>query len=137
MTNTQVAEVKLTPVQQMDVKLTTYADMLAEKKRLDHNMKLLKASIGELVREHDLSGHQIPIAGSDRDIKVSVSQKQTRTLDVHELATDLGVSETDAKKKEVLMRAIAEGKLTMADYEGYFYYENVEKLSIRTVKGGN
>lgn len=124
------------PVQQLDMALLRYAELQQEKDRITHNMKITKDTIEKLVRDHNLGGHQVSIPDTDKDIKAVVSQKQVRVLDVNELSVALGVSISDAKKKEVLMRAIAEGRLTMADYEGFHYYEPQDKFSIRKVKAG-
>lgn len=134
MSNENTVAVVTSPVQQLDMALLRYAEFQQEKERLNHNMKLAKENIERLVREHNLGGHQTPIQGTDKDLKVTVSQKQVRVLDVAELSSALGVTDTEAKKKEVLMRAIAEGRLTLAAYEGFHYYEPQDKFSIRKVK---
>lgn len=127
-------EVVQTPVMQLDAKLSRYDEISREIARLKIEQGLIKQSATALVKEHHLSGHRIPLPNTQQDIKITVDTKPKRALDVDQLATDLGISVTEAKKKETLMRAVSEGRLTMAAYEGYFFYEEVEKTNIRRVK---
>lgn len=133
MTNT----VQQTPAQLLNMALDNYAGLLAERDRINENLKLVKATIERLTRENNIESHQTPIQGTDKDLKVTRKPKQVRVLDVNELSVALGVSVAEAKKKETLMRAVAEGRLTLAEYEQMHFYEQQSKLSIRRVKAGN
>jgi ribosomal protein L28 len=93
---------------------------------------LLKKSIGHLMKENLMDEHLFGLDGNS-DLKVVVSARTTKKVDKEELAADLGISLEAAGKKDVLIKKVEEGKLTLSQYKGYEYEETVEQIQVRKV----
>lgn len=125
---------EVSTIAQLEAKMVRFIQAGDEMKRLQGERELLKASIGKLVKDHAMDGHRTPTADNSKDIKVSSGLRRRVVLDVETLASDLGVSVSAVGKKDFLIKAVQEGKLTADQYASYYFEETVETTSIRTVK---
>lgn len=100
---------------------------------LEHNKKLVKESIGKLMKEAGEKEIRVRLDDT-HDAKATVSTRRKKVFDSESLATDLGVAVSAVNEKGFLIKAVQEGKLTLEQYEGYFYFEEVETVAVRKVK---
>lgn len=100
---------------------------------IEHNKKLVKESIGKLMKEAGETELRVRLDDT-HDAKATVSTRRKKVFDAESLATDLGVAVSAVNEKGFLIKAVQEGRLTLEQYEGYFYFEEVETVAVRKVK---
>src|SRR6185312_2503609 len=86
---------------------------------------LLKKSILQTMKEEHMFDHLFNL-DEGSDLKLTIGDRTTTKLDKEELASDLGISMESAGKKDVLIKQVEEGKLTLNQYKQYEYEETTE-----------
>lgn len=109
-----------------------YVAAKKEKQNAEARMESHKSIVEKLLEE---SGEEeIIISFSDiEDIKVKKTYRDARKFDKEQIAEDLNVEE-DIIKQDYLIKAVEDRKLTFEKYKGYYYREETESVSIKTVK---
>lgn len=118
---------------QLESKILRYNELNDIKRRAEEEQELIKKSLIKSMNDHMLFEHRVMLDGG-HDVKATLGTRTTKKVDKEELANDLGISIESAGKKDVLIKNVEEGRLTLMQYKGYEYDEHTETLSIRRVK---
>lgn len=117
----------------IEAKMLRYQELTNIVNKAKEEQELIKGTLMRYFKEHHLNEHRVGLDGNF-DVKATIGESRRTKVDTEQLSHDLGISETSAKQKEVLMKAVQDGKLTIVQYEGYKYTDVTETISLRKVK---
>jgi len=120
-------------IQSIETKALRIYEISQKVALLDEEKDRLKRELASEMSEGLLDTHLLGLDGL-HDIKISVTARTTKKVDVESLADDLGISKDAAGKKDVLIKKVEEGRLTHSQYKQYEYEETKESISVRRVK---
>lgn len=101
--------------------------------KLKEENDAIQDSIIRDFREMGISNHQV-VLDEHYSVKVSVNPIQKKKFDKEKFATDLGIAESDAGSKDLLIKMTEKGKLTLQKFKTYFYREEDSNFMVRRIK---
>jgi hypothetical protein len=119
-------------MENLEAKMLRYQELNRIMANAEEEKALLKESMAMIMKEEGITEHRVRLNES-QDVKVTLGTRNTKKLDKEELASDIGVSVESAGKKDTLVKAAEEGRLTLQQYRQYEYEERKESVSVRVV----
>ena len=118
---------------QIESKALRMVGLSDENRKIEEEKELIKESLAPLMEEEGMTEYRAAL-DEHYDAKITAGTHASWKLDEEGLADHLDMAISAVKDKEVLIKAVEDGRLTLDRYKSFFYRHVETKVSVRRVK---